>query len=226
MIMAASEEDHDENISIQNIDETNNDISTSVNGVQQQNVCTIVPSAGSNEILLYVGENASQNVQDLIRVALHQNLAASSSSEGDEGLQQQLQNVGAKITLQNIADTSAIISMPMPTGGIGENPTNLLQNEENVLTHHQTNQQVVNVVHHHGNVKPIEMNSLFQLASLTDNLVTGQETIPEDISVGTTDIKHDDENIIEDDGDKDASIGDFIIANIESSDHTTGIYIY
>ena len=120
-----------------------------------EGVCSIVASDNSSEILLYV-EDGNQGVQDLIRVALNQSL-----STGE--LQQQLQSTGTGITLENLGEAHAIISMQQDH--VSQTADGQLITTESQEQHQES----------HIETKESDMNNLFQLANLSGALSSETE---------------------------------------------------
>ena len=180
----------------------NNDGSSIENA--QENMC-IVSSSNSNDILLYVGEGNPQ-VQDLLRVTLNHQSSSTlvgAATEALDGMKDGTNKIVGEIQTLGTDDRgNTIISVPVSS--IGESGGN------------QVSGQVVQLHIQQGDASSSDtkqqVNNLFQLADLSNNLGTdGQE---DENQVGVVDMNT--SQVLK--TETETLMGDFIIANIDSAE--------
>ena len=180
----------------------NNDGSSIENA--QENMC-IVSSSNSNDILLYVGEGNPQ-VQDLLRVTLNQSSSTlvGTATEALDGMKDGTNKIVGEIQTLGTDDRgNTIISVPVSSIG-AESGGN------------QVSGQVVQLHIQQGDASSSDtkqqVNNLFQLADLSNNLGTdGQE---DENQVGVVDMNT--SQVLK--TETETLMGDFIIANIDSAE--------
>ena len=169
----------------------------------QENMC-IVSSSNSNDILLYVGEGNPQ-VQDLLRVTLNQSspTLVGTATEALDSIKDGTNKIVGEIQTLGTDDRgNTIISVPVTSIG-GESGSN------------QVSGQVVqlHIQQGDGSSSPSkqQVNNLFQLADLSNNLGTDEQ---DENQAGVVDLHT--SQVLK--TETETLMGDFIIANIDSAE--------